>query len=889
MKRFGIISIIKSQRNNISFKLIILFTIHFGFINSSFSQTPLLDKELKFKEHTTTVKIFLEELRNSGGFSFSFGQDVPLEKGVQISAEKQNVRKHLEHIFKGDSLKFVEQGNKILIIPFTPRPFKNIPKQTIRGRIIDLDSKLPLINVNIVLDSVAPLTGTITNENGYFKFEKVPIGRHNLRFSCIGYGPKSISNILVASGKEYVVMVEMEESVVNLSEVKIPFSNNKSKPINNLAMVSGRSFSANEIENFPGSMSDISRTALSFPGVVSTNDGKNHIVIRGNSPKGLQWRLEGIEIPNLNHFADIGASGGGVSVISNNMIAGSDFLTSAFPAEYGNALSGVFDLRLRNGNNEKHEKTIQVSLIGSEIMVEGPLKKNTNTTYIAQYRYSTLRLFQRLGVPLLSVPDFQDLSFKIYHPTKKTGVFSVFGIGGLSHETGESGYIMNSNMTTIGISNSYTLNPKTFVKSVISFSGWKYSWDEEYNMGTEETPINRVWNTNVRDYTAKVSISINKKFNTKHKIKAGIIYEMAFNNSYIGWFSDTLFNWYSNPDNPDYGNKNYEFSYVDSKKNAATLQTYLNWKYRINDALTLNSGIHFLQFYLNNNYSIEPRFGVQWKAHPRHILSGGFGVHSRKESMTLYSGKITLHDGAVIQPNLDLELTKAKHYVIGYNFLISDFLHLKAEAYYQSLYDIPAYPFPPYFSTINSDYGFEGNILTNYGTAYNKGIELTLEKFISNGYYFLINGTLYESKFKNKPGIELHTRYDGTYASNGLFGKEFKVGKGKQNILSASTRYILAGGIRHLPIDKEQSLAQGRQVRIWDNGYTEKASDYFRIDLQLKFTQNKPKYTSEWHIDIINVTNRKNMLKEYWDNSINDFKKEYQNPLIPMLTYRIRF
>ena len=844
---------------------------------------------MQFPEETLTVRQFLNKMSNEGEFTFSFGQDVPLNKQVHIKAVRQSIKEHLDYIFSGDSLQYIEKGNKILIFPLTPPPEKVILKQTIKGRILDLDSKTPLPGVNIVLGSTSPVAGIVSDENGDFRFENVPVGRHDLKFSSVGYEPKIVSNIQVTSGKEYIVSVEMEESVVNLSEVTINARDNKSETINDIVVVSGRSFSANEIENYPGSMSDISRAIISYPGVVSTNDGKNHIAIRGNSPKGLQWRLEGIEIPNLNHFSDIGASGGGVSIISNNMIAGSDFLSGAFPAEYGNALSGVFDIRLRTGNNERHEQTIQAGLIGTELMIEGPLKKSSNTTYIAQYRYSTLRIAQHMGIQLMSVPDFQDISFKIYHPTTKAGVFSIFGIGGLSHEVGDIGYVNNSNMSCVGISNNLTISPSTFIKSVIALSGWKYTWDQVSNIGTVTSPIDYRWKTDVKDYTIKASVNINQKINAKHKIKAGIMYEMAINDSYLGWYSDTLYNWYSDKDNPGFGELIYTQSYADSKDHAGTLETYLNWKYRISDAITLNSGIHFLQFYLNGNYSTEPRIGLQWEVNPKHILSAGFGVHSRKESMTLYTGKMTLHDGAVIQPNKKLELTKARHYVMGYNYLISDFLHLKAEAYYQYLYDIPAYPFPPYFSTINMDCGFEGNILVNYGEAYNRGLELTLEKYISKGYYFILNGTLYESKYKNKPGEWLHTKYDGTYAANGLLGREFRIGKDKQNILSISTRFILIGGMRYLPVDRELSLTEGYKVQIWDNGFTEKASDYFRIDLQLRFTRNKPKYTGEWSFDVMNLTNRKNMLSESWDNDVKSFRKEYQNPIIPVITYRIQF
>ncbi|TFH20561.1 MAG: TonB-dependent receptor [Bacteroidia bacterium] len=760
--------------------------------------------------------------------------------------------------------------------------------QTVRGRVLDLDTKLPLVGVNVILGSEGPGKGTITDEEGYFRFDDIPVGRHDIQFSYIGYESRAVSDFQLTSGKEFVAKVEMEESAYAISEVKITSRKERSLPLNELAVVSGRSFSAYEVENYPGAISDISRAAVSYPGVVSPNDGQNHIVIRGNSPKGLQWRLEGIEIPNLNHFSDIGASGGGINVISNNMLADSDFLTGAFPSEYGNALSGVFDLRLRSGNNEKHEQTFQIGMMGTEAMVEGPISKKTNTTYIAQYRYSTLKMMQKLGIKLESVPDFQDLSFKIYHPTRKLGVFTLFGIGGLSHETGASGYEMSSDMATVGVTNSYTVNPKTHFRTVLAVSGRTYTWDDDKNIGTAETPINRIWNTNIADYTAKGSFIVNRKINNKHKLKAGIVYEMAWNDSHMSWYSDTLFNWFSDPSHPGYQTQNYEHTYVDGSVQAGTLEAFANWRYRIGETLTLNTGMHFIQFYLNNNFSVEPRLGLQWNIHPRHTLSAGFGIHSRKESMTLYTGELTLHDGTVINPNMDLELSKARHYVLAYNYRIGQHMNLKTEAYYQDLYDIPAYPFPPYFTTLNFDYGFEGNVLTNYGSGYNAGIEVSLERYMHNGFHFMLNGTLYDSKYKNKLDEWFNTKYNGSYISTGLISKEFKIGSGKQHTLGISSRYIFAGGMRYLPIDKEASMATLSTVRLWDDGFSEKLSDYFRIDFMIKFRRNRSRYAGEWSVDMLNVLNHQNMLNEYWDNNLNAFQAEYQNPFILILSYRIQ-
>ena len=746
--------------------------------------------------------------------------------------------------------------------------------QTIRGQVVDQDNKAPIPFVNVLLEAEGISKGTMTSEKGFFSFPAVPTGRYNLRISCVGYETKSILNQVLGSGKELVLNIELVESVLKLDEVDITYTP-KSEAINKRVSVSGRSISAYEIENTAGSLSDISRTVQSLPGVNSPNDGQNHIVIRGNSPKGLQWRLEGIEIPNLNHFSNIGASGGGIGIISNNMIATSDFLTGAFPAEYGNALSGVFDLRLRTGNIEKHEQTFQVGLMGTEFMAEGPINRETNTSYLAHYRYSTLKIIQALGADLGSVPDFQDLSFKIYHPTRKMGVFSFFGIGGLSHEVGEYGeYEMNSNMSTLGLANSLTLNSKTFLKTTIALSGWKYTWDEEADIGTDTDPVDYAWRTDIKEYTLKGAFSINRKINAKHKLKAGFIFEQAFNDSYMGWHSDTLQNGFFN---------------IDTSSRAATIQAYLNWQYRMSEKLSFNTGIHYLQYFLTNSYSVEPRFGVQWAVHPRHILSAGFGVHSKKESMTLYTGMMTLHDGAVIQPNLDLELSKARHYILGYRFLATDQLQFKLEAYYQDLYDIPAYPFPPYFSTVNNDYGFEGNILDNYGTAYNKGVEITVERSLRKGFHMMMNASLYDSKYINKLGEVLHTKYNGSYSMNGQFGKEFKLGKLKQHILSFNTRLIFIGGMRYLPIDEEQSRELGYQVRILENGFTEKNADYFRIDFLIKFTRNREKFSSEWSLDLMNLTNTQNELYQYWDSSENALHVEYQNPLIPVISYRIQF
>lgn len=834
-------------------------------------QSPLLDMNVRIQSPETTVKAYLQALGAAGNFSFSYGRAVPAERMVAPESRELTVRQHLVKLFHKDSLTWVERGNKILILPSEKGKANTSPMQTIRGQVVDAETNAAIGGANLLLHSDGPARGTSSDANGYFRFDKVEVGRHEIQCSFVGYEPGARA-ILVNAGKEGILHIPLKEARYEIDELEINSRRAIAAPLNPIAVVSGRSFSAYEVENYPGSISDISRAALSFPGVVSTNDGQNHIVIRGNSPKGLAWRLEGIEIPNLNHFTEIGASGGGISVLSNNMLDRSDFLTGAFPAEYGNALSGVFDLRLRTGNNETHEKTLQMGVLGMEAMVEGPLSKKSGATYIAQYRYSTLKLVQMAGAQLESVPDFQDLSFKLYMPLNNAGVLSLFGIGGLSHEEGDTGYDMDSDMYTVGLSHALTLNERTFLKSTLGLSARTFRWEDAFEVGTPESPAQRERLSDILDQSLRGAVQVNQKLGQKHRLRGGIHAEMAWNQSYMGFTEPS-----------------YEHIYVDDEVRAATLEGHLNWNWQPHPAIQLNLGTHYTYFSLNGSQALEPRLSGRWNLNARHSLSMGFGLHSRKESMTLYLGRQRTLDGSYVQLNRDLDLSRALHYVLGHRYALGQHWCLHSELYYQYLYGIPAHPFPPYFTTMNFDYGFEGSALLNYGRGYNTGIEINLEREMYEGWSLLWNFSLYDSRYWDREGTLLHTKYNGNYSSNGVIIKEIELGKARQHVLSISSRYILNGGLRYLPINVEASADAGRTIRIWDQGFSEQWDDYFRIDLMIKFRRNRPRITSEWSLDLHNLLNRQNALSHYWDPQVQDIHYTYQNTLLPFISYRIQF
>ena len=310
--------------------------------------------------------------------------------------------------------------------------------QTIMGTVLDAETKQPLIGATVFVET-PELIGSSTDINGKFKLLNVPVGRVEVKCTYIGYGPWTSGLITLSSGKEFILQIALEESV-NMTEEVTVVATQDGETRNEMLAVSSRSFSIKETQRFTGSINDPGRVALNFPGVTAAQDNDNDVIIRGNSAAGVLWRLEGIDVPNLNHFSRPGSSGGGITALSPHVMGNTDFSTGAFPAEYGNAFSGVFDINFRNGNTERHEFMVRAGIIGLNAGAEGPLsKKDDGSSYLFNYRYSTLGILGAMGIYVVDENTnntYQDLSFKIQLPNTKKSRVSIFGIGGLSEEIG---------------------------------------------------------------------------------------------------------------------------------------------------------------------------------------------------------------------------------------------------------------------------------------------------------------------------------------------------------------------------------------------------------------------------------------------------------------------
>jgi len=761
--------------------------------------------------------------------------------------------------------------------------------QTIRGQVLDKNVQAPLIGASVIVPGTQPLKGAVTDANGNFKITEVPVGRQSLRITYTGYKEETLLNLDLTSGKELVLTIGMEEQIIVTEEVVVTGELRKDRPQNDMSTVSTRTFSVEETQRYAAAVNDPARMALAFAGVSSTGDDGNNIVIRGNSPNGLLWRMDGIDIPSPNHFSYVGAAGGGVSILSAQLLANSDFSTGAFAPEYGNALSGVFDLKLRKGNNEKREYTFQAGVLGIDAAAEGPMGKRGGS-YLINYRYSTLSLLNLIGVSIGGgITTFQDVSFNLHLPTEKAGSFSLFGFGGLSSQeqladrdstrwdSEDDRYfgVFRANTGMTGFTHALQLNEKMYLRTSVSAAGtlnqstWNYI-DSAY----KDVPIE---NERYLQPRASLMSVMNHKLSARHHLRYGFTFTRPEYDLTQQYRSD-----------------NQLKTTISAAGSTYQVQSFFQWKFRISEKLSAVSGLHYLHLLLNNSYAVEPRASVKWDAAERHSFSLGYGMHSQIQPLGIYFASVQLPEGGSAQPNKNLGFTRAHHFVAGYDLLLGPQLRMKTETYYQSLFNVPirsslVNAYSGMYSILNSEGGYFTDSLVNEGTGYNRGLELTLEKFFSNNYYFLLSSSLYESKYKGADGIERSTRFNSNVTVALTAGKEIVFKKGKQRTLGLNLKALYAGGLRTVPIDLPGSIEEGHTVRDWSRAYEDQNPYYFRLDTRFSLKTNRKRTTSIIALDFQNTTNRKNVYGSYFNPDLGTIEWDYQMSLIPVLSYKIMF
>ena len=787
----------------------------------------------------------------------------------------------------------------LLILALTSAGLAQKHTQTLRGRVVDKETQRPIPFVTIALQTNGTMPGTITDEAGSYRLEDVPVGRATLHVSFVGYEGITIPNIEITSGREAIVNIELVESTIALEEVVVRASVNKEKPINTFASASARTFSVEEAQRYAGASYDVSRLAMNFAGVKSTDDTQNEIVIRGNSPIGMLFRLDGIDIPNPNHFGDGSASGGIVSMLNVNTLANSDFITGAFPAEYSNTTSGVFDLKTRNGNNQKHEFIGQLALMGTELSAEGPISKKNGSSYLINYRYSTVQLLNAIvNLKMPSLPTYQDGLFKLNFPSNGRGTTSIIGFGGtnridwvestrdtseakadmatlLNYDTDE--YI-DSKSGVIGLTHTRSLGERSYLGFILSASTVANLYRVDSVSNIDRTT--HLWSGSKFQRTKYAGrFFVNTKFSSRNSIRSGLTIErqvFGLNDSLLH-LDNGVFRVLHDFNGHDY------FAHP-----------YVQWQHRVNQQVRLNVGLTSNYQHSTGNISVEPRAGLNWEPVNGNTFSLAYGLHSLSTPVEVMHSKVLDANGVYSNPNTDLDFTKSHHFVMSYDKIFSGRVRLKTEVYYQQIFDALVEAEPSSFSMLNraSASSLEFGALTNGGSGFNYGVEFTAEKFMDRGTYFLTTLSLFESKYRGSDNVLRNTAFNGNYVFNLLGGKEYRIGSGSGRYmkrLNVDGKFNIAGGKRYSPIDLEVSRLIGYTQYDETDAFSQQMPMYMNINLRAGLKFSGKSATQEIAINISNITNRKNPFFMKYDPLTDGLKTVYQFGLMPDILYRIVF
>lgn len=759
-------------------------------------------------------------------------------------------------------------------------------QQTVRGTITDQQSKKGIGNASVAVQSTS--LGSVTDSAGGFVIHGVPVGRIAVLVSHIGYEPQILTNIVVEAGKETILNLDLLEKL-HVTEAEVVITGRTEKRTSRqMATVSAVEFNAEDSRRFAGSRNDIARMASNFAGVNSVNDGRNDIIIRGNSPLGLLWRLEGVDIPNPNHFGSLGATGGPVGLLNNNVIGKSAFYTGAFPAQFGNATAGAFDLSLRSGNNHSREFTAQVGFNGLELGAEGPFSKNSKASYLVYYRYSIPGLLSSLGVDVgtgAAVPAYQDISFKFDIPTKKAGQFTLFGIGGKSSidfkgELKDTSNFYNdpyhnlynsAKMGAAGLKHTYFFNSTTSYTLTLAATG-NNAITRQDSLDANRLP-HKNYRENGSEWRYVASIVLNKKFSARDRLTAGITFDQL-HYSYTDSIRDA-----------DYG----FIPFLQEKNHTNLLRGYAQWQHRFSPQFTLNTGVYSQYLALNSNTAVEGRIGVRYALKNAGVFSLAYGRHSQMQTLMTYFHETRVGEN-YIQTNRNLGFTQSHHMVAGWEQALRNNWRYKAEVYTQLLDDVPVETRSTHWSALNMGAGYGDGLqdsLVNRGKGYNYGIELTVEKPFSNGYYVLGTASVFDSKYKGSNGIQHNTAFNGQYVLNGLAGKEWQL-KGIHTI-AVDIKVTTAGGKRYTPINAAASQLAGRAIYYEERSYEERTKAYFRMDIKLTYRMNNKGFMQEFFVDFQNVTNHKNVFSQWYDSRAGKIRTQNQLGFWPNFNYRVQF
>ncbi|MEO9533526.1 MAG: TonB-dependent receptor [Crocinitomicaceae bacterium] len=760
--------------------------------------------------------------------------------------------------------------------------------QTIRGVISDAENQSPIPGVKIVIQNTqndSTLAIGISDELGNYEINNIPVGRVSVLYSAVGFKSTVVEDAGLSTAQELILNINLVPNVATLEAVEVLGNGMRGEPINRLAIASTVTITPEQISKYAGSIDDPLRVVTAYPGVIAQNSGFNYISVRGNSPVGMLYRLEGVPVANPNHFGEIGTNGGFVTQFSSALLSNSDFYSGVAPAEFGNATSAVFDFRFRNGNNRRREHAFKASVLGLDVATEGPFSKNSKASYLINYRYSTLGILSKVIYLGGVEPSYQDLSFSINLPTKKAGTFKVFGVGGLSNflldakrdsadwefDGDRVRRVYGTKSGTGGVSYYVPVKGNGFFHAAAAFSYGRNFDNSDY--------LEEDFNWSLRDQStyndARITVTAdyNHKFSNRHSNKTGVIYGLSRHQYSAQRYDKNIPGLYTS---------------ANTAGNGQQIQAFSQSKIALSDKWTLNAGVHYIHFLLNNKFNVEPRVGLHFEPNLRSKFSLSYGLHSRIENLNFYFIEDQENPGSLI--NKDLDLMKSLHSSIGYTVMLTKSLKLKTEAYFQYHYDVPAIAGGTY-SVQNLFNSLPQVDLTNVGSGKNYGIEFMLQQFTFKGFYYMFSLAIFDAQYRAGDGVWRNNELNQRYSYNVIAGKEFKL-KDKPNksrLLSVNINFRHSGGAWKTPIDLEASEMAGWTVYDESDPFSIQQPDLMGLDISMNYRSSKKKVSTECSITFKNIYSNNAVLFELYDTDTKSIRQREDYGLIPVISYTIHF
>ena len=779
---------------------------------------------------------------------------------------------------------------------------QSVVAQTVKGRVTDAITGEVLIGAAVRVVEL-PEAGGITNADGEFNIPLTQSGRFTIETSYIGYEPSVLKEVLVAGAKEVMLDITLRENGLELAEVVVKPRVNKVTTVNPTALVGGMMLSMEEASRYAGGYNDPARLVTAFAGVAGQGDG-NGISVHGNAPQFMQYRLEGVEIFSPNHFADLYSAGFGmVSALNSNVITNSDFFVSTFNSSYNNALSGVFDVKMRTGNNSKYENGVQVGTVGIEWTCEGPISKKHNSSFIFNYRYGfttiarKLKLIETYG----SQYDFQDLSFKLNFPTKRAGTFSVFALGFIDKSwdveldiedihsiydaSDQDGSLYNA---VVGASHKIHFDNKWTWRTTAAYNLQHNKADMEY-WGLTFDANHKPTGFEGKDYPFSYLKQNEERtvINTELSKQVTPRWLVQLGGEYSHRFFDLNFRTAENVYEPV-----PETPYYATKDNTGLVSMFWSNLWKPTDNLSINLGLSGSYFLLSKDLSIEPRASVKWEPGNRHSISLGYGLHSMIEKLDAYFFRHA--DGTLANKNLGF--SKAHHLLASYMYKFTDNLNLRFNAYYQYGFDTPVGINGSTFCTVNRLFNYIEEPLVNEGNTRNYGADVTLEQFMSRGFYGQVNGSLFKSEYRGLDKKWRNQLHDRGYMVKVLGGKEWMLGKRKQNVFNVSVKYTLQGGLRHTPIDVDAMKANvaagiinAQPIYKEDEAMSLQFDPSSILDLTVSYKVNCKKVSHTIAFEGVNILQYQTPYAVHYDLGEGQLRTDKSGISLPNLYYRIDF